>query len=43
VTLKLAPRVVRTLERVHQRSIRGTITVAIAGGPTVKRVVRIAR
>jgi extracellular elastinolytic metalloproteinase len=43
VTLKLAPRVVRTLKRLHQRSISGTITVAIVGGPTVKRVVRIAR
>jgi hypothetical protein len=43
VTLKLAPRVVRTLERLRRRSIRGTLTVAIAGGPTVKRVVLIAR
>jgi extracellular elastinolytic metalloproteinase len=43
VTLKLAPRVVRQLKRLHRRSIGGTITVAIAGGPTVKRVVRIPR
>jgi hypothetical protein len=42
LTLKLAPRVVRTLKRLHRRSVSGTLTVTISGGPTAKRVVRIA-
>jgi len=43
VTLKLAPSVVRALKRRHERAIRGTITVAIAGGPAVRRGVSISR
>jgi len=43
VTLQLAPSVVRALKRRRERSISGTVTVAFAGGPTVRRGVSISR